>query len=93
MSEDDWEHDWLRCFGMRLGEQLGEVDELGELLTDDTLLVLLNAHHEPVSFVLPDRPGPEWEVLFDTSCVDARPRTANGTFELDGRSVVLMRGV
>ena len=39
---------------MRLaGDLIGEVDERGEPIVGDTLLMLLNAHHEPIPFTLP----------------------------------------
>ena len=40
--------------GFRMaGDAIDETDEQGNAITDDTLLVLLNAHDETVSFVLP----------------------------------------
>jgi isoamylase len=97
MAEEDWAAGWLRCFGMRLGEQLGEVDERGELLVDDVLLILLNAHHESLPFTLPPaRDGELWELVVDT----ARPELGEGRERLDpgasldltGRSLTLLRG-
>ena len=39
---------------MRLaGDLIGDVDERGEPIVDDTALILLNAHHEPIPFTLP----------------------------------------
>jgi len=97
MTDEDWAAGWLRCFGMRLGEQLGEVDERGELVVDDTLLILLNAHHEPLPFVLPREPGPTWQLLLDTRSADQPgPRrcvTVEGRFDLAERSVALLRCV
>src|SRR5439155_353113 len=80
LPEDDWAAGWLRCFGMRLGEQLGEVDERGELIVDDVLLILLNGHHEPLPFTLPAaRDGEGWELVVDTS----RPELCAGKSQLD----------
>ena len=51
MTEQDWRSPYARCLGMLVP---GEED----------LLLLLNAHHEPVAFSLP--PG-EWSVVIDTA--------------------------
>ncbi|MGH9915836.1 MAG: hypothetical protein ACRD63_11185, partial [Pyrinomonadaceae bacterium] len=43
------------------------VDERGNRIVDDTLLILLNAHYEPLSFTLPaHRRGVRWERVLDT---------------------------
>jgi isoamylase len=96
MTEEDWAAGWLRCFGMRFGEQLGEVDERGELLVDDVLLILLSAHHEPLPFTLPPTPDEDgWELVVDTSqpnpCEGKTRRPAGETLELGARSLVLLR--
>jgi isoamylase len=94
MTEEDWEAGWLRCLGLRLGEVLGEVDEHGNPIRDDTLLLLLNAHHEGIGFSLPrDIPDGEWQCLIDTSVGDGAPvpPVRGDAVELSGRSVVLLR--
>ena len=54
MAEAEWQQSTLRAFGLRLcGEAMDHVNERGEPITDDTLLVLLNAKPESVEFVLP----------------------------------------
>jgi glycogen operon protein len=76
------------------GDLIGEVDERGEPLAGDTLLLLLSAHHEPVAFTLPAAgPGYVWERLFDTADPRASPAfmAADGPYNLQGRSVVLLR--
>src|SRR5262249_31857605 len=69
MSDEDWSAGFVRTLGVRLaGDLIGEVDERGEPLAGDTLLLLLSAHHEPVAFTLPAAgPGYGWERLFDTA--------------------------
>src|SRR5688572_6114284 len=68
MTEDDWVNPGTRCLGLRLaGDAINEVDVDGNRILDDTFLVLLNAHHEPLEFVLPaHRSGVRWHVLVDT---------------------------
>jgi glycogen operon protein len=97
MSEGEWRQSTLRAFGFRLcGEGMDEVNDRGEPITDDTLLVVLNAQPEAIRFVLPDaHPGSRWEVVLDTSAPvpAASPRWADvgDGVAVDGRSVVLLR--
>src|SRR5262249_16510793 len=76
MTDEDWANSLTRCLGLRLsGDALDEVDAAGRPVSDDTLLVLLNAHHETVPFVLPaHRRGLRWEPLSDTRSPGGRLR-------------------
>jgi glycogen operon protein len=69
MTDDEWGLGWVRCLGLILnGETLGDVDESGEPITDDTFLIMLNCHHEPIQFYLPKPPGADrWEAVIDTN--------------------------
>src|SRR5262249_35335738 len=54
MTDADWNAGFVKCLGVRLaGDLIGDVDERGEPITGETLLLLLNAHHEAVPFALP----------------------------------------
>jgi len=68
MGQAEWHAGWIRCIGMQLsGRTLDDVNALGEPLLDDTFLILLNPHHEPVRFSLPaPRAGAVWELVIDT---------------------------
>ena len=93
----EWAAGWQRTLGLRLdGQGLDVLDEHGERVTDDTLLILLNAHHEPVPFTLPAFvTNAKWHVAFDT----ARPDLPDGTelhtggepVTLEGQSLILLR--
>jgi isoamylase len=76
MADEEWSQGWVRCLGVRLnGETLGEVDDTGEPITDDTFLLMLNCHHEPMCFYLPEpSSAEEWEVIIDTN----EPRLKSG---------------
>ncbi len=98
MTEEDWRNPGLRGLGLRLaGEAIEEVDERGNRLSDETLFLLLNAHHEPLPFVLPAfQSNMRWELLLDTREVAGlRPhRVMKGgvsPFLLEGRSLALFR--
>ena len=97
MTEEDWTNPLTRSFGLRLGgDALDEVDAHGQPLADDTLLLLINAYWEPLSFVLPaHKPGLTWETQLDTreaTGKSTRPALPGGdTCEIAGRSLVLLR--
>jgi glycogen operon protein len=97
MTDEDWANPEMRCFGLRLaGDAVEEVDARGNRVVDDTLLILLNAHHEAVPFVLPaHRRKLHWWVILDTSEPIARreQRQLRGAapYPLKGRSLVLLR--
>jgi glycogen operon protein len=97
MSDEDWNNPEMRCFGLRLaGDAIEELDERGNRIVDDSLLILLNAHHEPVPFTLPaHRRKVRWEIVFDTceSSVDRRKRLIRGgeIYDLRDRSLAVLR--
>jgi glycogen operon protein len=98
MTDEDWE-DWrAHCVGLRLaGDAIEEVDSRGNRTVGDTLLILLNAHHEILPFVLPaHRARVRWEVVVDTREATGKPRRrrllrGGQTYELEARSLVLLR--
>jgi len=69
MGEDEWGQSWVRCLGVFLnGETLGDTDEKGEPVKDESFLLLLNCHREPIDFFLPQlQPQPQWQVLIDSN--------------------------
>jgi hypothetical protein len=98
MTDNDWRNEQARSLAVRLaGDAIDEVDERGRRVTDDTLLLLLNAHHRAVSFTLPaHRPGDSWEQLLDTRESFGRRRTrraarGGGTYRVEARSLALFR--
>ena len=71
MADEAWKEKFVKCLGMRLaGNLINERDERGEPIEGDTLLVLLNAHHETISFTLPAHGDEEfWELVLSTADV------------------------
>ncbi|HXE52208.1 MAG TPA: hypothetical protein VN541_04300, partial [Tepidisphaeraceae bacterium] len=86
---------FVRCMGVRLaGDIINEVDEHGEPIVGDTLLLLLNAHWERIEFTLPETlPEHRWQSMIDTNTPDAPPRIFEGgeKYLLEGRSLALLR--
>ncbi len=94
MTDSDWHAPHVRCLGMRLsGDAIDETDDRGRRVIDDTLLILLNAHHEPIPFMLPSpSPRRSWALMFDTSETRTKKRRIRGgqTYALQGRSLVVL---
>lgn len=68
MNDEQWHAPHVRCFGVILFGDRVDVDEEGEEINGDTLLILFNADHElTIDFTLPtieeDLP---WQRLIDT---------------------------
>ena len=72
MAEQEWHAGWVRCLGLRLsGKTLDDVNGVGDPIVDDTFLIMLNPHTEPIRFYLPNGgPGDAWEAWLDTACPD-----------------------
>ncbi|MFO0890492.1 MAG: glycogen debranching protein GlgX [Isosphaeraceae bacterium] len=94
MTDEAWGGGFVKCLGVRLaGDLIGDVDERGEPIVDDTALILLNAHHESLPFVLPEtREGQVWELALDTSGKKQIPAVLRGGDELSlhDRSLALL---
>jgi glycogen operon protein len=94
MSDDAWNAGFVKCLGVRLaGDLIGDVDERGEPIVGDTLLLLLNAHHEPIPFTLPvTHPDHFWERLVDTTGQVTPAEMCGGDqYPLKDRSLAVLR--
>lgn len=94
MEEKDWTDASKRVLGVLLdGSQLVETDKMGRTQRGNTLLVLLNAHHEDVPFVLPDHDdGDFWRLVLDTSeTIKKATFPMSKRFTLKARSIVLLQ--
>jgi glycogen operon protein len=97
MAEADWTNPMTRCFGLRLaGDAIDQVDDHGQPVVDDTFLILINAHWEPLPFVLPaHRRQVRWEPILDTrealGRVRGRPLRGGDTYEMEARSLAVFR--
>ena len=77
------------------GDAIDETDEQGNAITDDTLLVLLNAHGETVHFVLPAlHQNQGWTVVLDSQEVATGnkdvQKKAGEPFTLEARSLAIL---
>jgi glycogen operon protein len=96
MDDAAWSADFVKALGVRLaGDLIDEVDEEGERVVDDTLVILLNASEKVIPFRLPAcRAGESCQLLVDTAheepWLSALP-WGRESYELQPRSVVLLR--
>lgn len=95
MSDDAWNAGFSQCLGVRFpGDLIGDVNERGEPITGDSIVLLANAHHEAIPFILPSRDnGQEWERLIDTADPLAERTKYKGhtSYDLQGRSMSVFR--
>lgn len=98
MTDDDWNAGYAKSLTLRLaGDAIVETDEKGRPIVDDTLLMLLNAHHEPLGFTLPaHKRGVRWLPILDTSVTAGSEKPVNllkggEEYEVEARSIAVMR--
>jgi glycogen operon protein len=96
MTDAVWLTPWNRSIGMLLDGETYEVDAQSEPITDDVLLILLNAFFEPVRFTLPaTKVGDAWRFVFDTARPQAAEESeeyaAKAVYTLEARSMIMLR--
>jgi len=93
MDDEAWNADFVRSIGMYLnGAAIEEVNERGEPVIGDSLLVLLNAHSDKVPFTLPPLEHDQmWRRVIDTVEPHAPDRgyKPGARYALQGRSVTV----
>jgi isoamylase len=69
MDDEHWESGYAKSLQIFLnGDGLASHDDRGELVRDTSFLLLCNAHHEPLTYHIPDDvPVGPWTVVLDTS--------------------------
>jgi glycogen operon protein len=85
ITQRDWQQNG-RVMGLFLnGHEFPYPDRHGEQITDDSFLLLINGHHEDVTFLLPShRYGRTWELELTTTDPDLEP----GALTADARQPV-----
>ena len=97
MNDQDWTNGFAKCLGMLVSGSTSDIrDSKAEAVHDDTFLLLFNAHHEALTFILPGREEVRWELVLDTSkeraFVKAQKVTPAGEeVELVERSMCLLK--
>jgi glycogen operon protein len=94
MSDEDWNAGFVRCLGLYLdGNMIGEVDQYCDPIVGKSVLLLLNAHHEDLPFVLPEPAAVgRWVPLLDTHELPAErePLVPGTPYKLVARGLALL---
>jgi glycogen operon protein len=95
MTDEAWNAGFVKSLGMVLPGNNGEVDFHGNPIVGDTLMLLLNAHWEPIEFHFPKLIGivTDFERLFDTAAptTPRGPVNLNHAYTMQPRSTALFR--
>jgi isoamylase len=98
LTQQDWHTAYARSVALLLnGEAIPETGPDGEPVTDDTFLLLFNAHWDPLEFTLPAPPGnATWSIVLDTEHPEAPQRTEpaqwppGAKLSVGGRALIVM---
>ena len=97
MTDEEWSTPHAKCLGMLLGGDAIDVRSFkNEPILDRTYLLLLNAHHEEISFTLPGLEKVRWEQVIDTTdeagfVASAKQMPSGDDYPLGARSLVLLQ--
>jgi len=95
MTEEEWNAGWVRCIGVLLnGRTLDDVNGVGEPIRDETYLIMLNPHHEPIQFYMPLREGAAWQMVIDSANPEGAEKASIGArdyYPLPARSSAVLR--
>ncbi len=96
MTPEEWNQGWVRCIGLQLnGRTLDDVNGVGEPIRDETFLILLNPHHEPIRFLHAAHARHGLAGYAGFRIPEARPgnggRRPGEPYELIARSTALLR--
>ena len=97
MLEEEWKSGFAKCVGMLVsGATIDVRDAYNEPVKDQTFLMLCNAHHESLTFILPGREEIRWQSVVDTTeemgfVKEQKIIAAGEEVELTERSLRLLR--
>ncbi len=97
MSDEEWTSPFVRCLGVLLSGDTNDVLSFeGEPIRDETFLLLINAHYEPIRFVMPGQENLEWQMVLNTArsggfVTDAKEFPSGDEVELEGRATILLK--
>ena len=94
MQDGSWERDDAHALGVFLnGGEIPTHDRDGRPIEGHSFLLLLNAHHEPLQFTIPQGLGDCWTpvIASDDSAEQSGPVTPGDELSLCDRSLVILR--
>ena len=100
MKEQNWDDDFGRSIAVFLnGDAIADRDARGERVVDDSFLLAFNAHHEDITFTVPDGDyASTWAVVVDTATGTVNEPgdelvEGGGTLDVVARSLVVLQRV
>ena len=98
MAEEDWEAGFGKSVAVFLnGDGIPDRNSRGERVTDDSFIMIFNAHDGSIDFTLPaPEYGAKWEVVLDTATpqqAEPAPAEAAETLTVEARSLAVLRKV
>jgi isoamylase len=98
MAEENWEAGFGKSVAVFLnGDGIADRNQRGERVTDDSFIMIFNAHDGSIDFTLPQAEyGSKWEVVLDTATPQlAEPAlaAAQSTLTVEARSLAVLRRV
>ncbi|MEV6673744.1 glycogen debranching protein GlgX [Streptomyces sp. NPDC051162] len=97
MREEDWHASHAKSLTVFLnGSAISEPGPRGEPVTDDSFLLMFNAHDEPLDFVVPVNHGRQWQIVVDTArpegvATDGPKIRAGDSLTLTDRSLAVLQ--
>jgi glycogen operon protein len=97
MTQRDWRRGDARAIGVFMnGDEIPALTPRGEPVTDDSFLLLFNAHYEPIEFKLPTRRfGARWRFVLSTAEPHvedgSRSYPARAAIPVESRSILVLR--
>ena len=97
MNEEDWDSGFGKAIGVYLnGDGIPDRDQRGQLVKDDSFIMLFDAHHEAIEFDLPpEQFGPAWTPIIDTAVNSGAPPNNNvldfgASVKVEARSLAVL---
>ena len=94
MRDEAWNNPSVRALAIRLaGDAIDDVDEKGRPIVGDSVLILLNAGREPVTFSVPAPRAGAWKTVAQTTGELAESAGPTLTVEGPGLTILLAQAV
>jgi glycogen operon protein len=94
MTDDDWDVGYARSLGVFLnGRAIQGHDEQGRPITDDSFILLFNAHSQGVRWTIPEEYADGWRLILDTRRrhIERQPRLVEGRITTSARSIAVLQ--
>jgi len=94
MTNKDWDVWHARTLGVFMnGRAIPSRDEQGRQIVDESFMLLFNAHHEAIDWLIPRPYGQSWALVLDTAALrpEPEPRAVTRRVTTRARSLMLLR--